>query len=445
MMRALIAAHHFPPTHTGGAELRAYRTASHLRDEHNDVHVICVESIDTVDSGELAFDDTLYDRLPVRRLSFDLRQTPDSYLWSYDNRWIGEHLRTYLKEITPDIFHLIGGYLMSGRALRVARELDIPTVVSLTDFWFLCPRISLLRSDGRRCMPPVEASVCARCLGEEKRRFRFLAQVLPEKLTAVFWRSRGDALARVKARRSFLQDTLNQVDVIISPSRFLRRVHVDAGIRADHIVVSRQGRDFPDLTPALLKKTSSDRLRVGYIGQIAPLKGIHILFEAVKRLDGVPMVVSVYGDQTRFPGYTRRLEGMARDDSRLELSGRFVPTELSRVLQEVDVIVVPSIWYENSPNVILEAFAHRTPVVASDLGGMAELVRDGENGLLFKTGDASSLADRLRRLVEEPDLTKALRTGIEPVRGVEQEMRELQTIYDGLLDQAAVRSKGSVS
>lgn len=443
-MRAVIAAHHFPPTHTGGAELRAYRTAAYLRKEYNDIYVTCVDSIDNAGSGDLTYEDTVYDRLPVRRLSFDLRQAPDSYLWSYDNRWIGEHLRTYLEEISPDIFHLIGGYLMSGRALRVAHELDIPTVVSLTDFWFLCPRISLLRSDGRRCMPPVEASVCARCLGEEKRRFRFLAQVLPEKLIDVFWRSRADALARVKARRKFLHDTLNQVDAIISPSRFLRRVHVDAGIRADHIVVSRQGRDFPNLTPALLKKTSSDRLRIGYMGQIAPHKGIHVLFEAVKRLNGVPMVVSVYGDKTRFSGYTRRLEGMAQDDSRLELSGEFVPAELSRVLQEVDVIVVPSIWYENSPNVILEAFAHRTPVVASDLGGMAELVRDGEDGLLFQAGDASSLADRLRRLVEEPDLTEALRTGIEPVRAVEQEMTELQTIYDRLLDRAAVRSKGSL-
>jgi glycosyltransferase involved in cell wall biosynthesis len=87
------------------------------------------------------------------------------------------------------------------------------------------------------------------------------------------------------------------------------------------------------------------------------------------------------------------------------------------------------VWYENSPNVILEAFAHHTPVVASDLGGMAELVRDGENGLLFAPGDADSLARQLRRLLDDPHLLSALRAGIGPVKSVAQEMDELEGVY----------------
>ena len=86
-------------------------------------------------------------------------------------------------------------------------------------------------------------------------------------------------------------------------------------------------------------------------------------------------------------------------------------------------------WYENSPNAVLEAFAHRTPVVASNLGGMAELVRNGGNGLLFTPGDAEDLARQLRRLLDKSDLLSTLRAGIGPVKSVAQEMDELEEIY----------------
>ena len=162
---------------------------------------------------------------------------------------------------------------------------------------------------------------------------------------------------------------------------------------------------------------------------MAPHKGVHVLFEAVRQMPDVALTVRAYGDDSRFPNYTRRLRHMAQADKRLILAGVYERTEVSQVLRELDVIVVPSFWYENSPNVILEAFAHRTPVVASNLGGMAELVHDGENGLLFAPGDAGSLARQLRRLRDDPHLLPALRAGIGPVKSVTQEMDELEEIY----------------
>ena len=120
---------------------------------------------------------------------------------------------------------------------------------------------------------------------------------------------------------------------------------------------------------------------------------------------------------------------MVNQDARLSLAGVYERSEVSRVLRGMDVVVVPSVWYENSPNVILEAFAHRTPVIVSDLGGMAELVEDGVNGLLFAPGNSSALAAKLQQLVEHPGLLDQLREGIQPVKSVAQEMAELQGIY----------------
>jgi glycosyltransferase involved in cell wall biosynthesis len=329
--------------------------------------------------------------------------------------------------------HLISGYLMSGSTLRAAADLGVPTVLTLTDFWFLCPRITLQRSNGQLCAPPLDAVACARCLGEEKRRYRIPGQIAPA-LANAFWKRRANRVAQIEARMAFLRDALNSVQAIISPSQFLRRIFIEAGVDAERIIFSRQGRDFPGLTESLLAKTPARRLRVGYMGQIAPHKGVHTLFEATRQLPGAALSVRAFGDASAFPDYARRLHELERQDARLSLAGVYERTQVSRVLQELDVVVVPSLWYENSPNTILEAQAHRTPAIVSDLGGMAELVQDGVNGLLFAPGDASSLAAQLRRLCDEPELLPRLRAGIEPVKSVEVEMAELQHVYRAVLD-----------
>lgn len=314
-------------------------------------------------------------------------------------------------------------------------DLQIPTVVTLTDFWFLCSRITLLRSSGQLCAPPFDAVTCARCLGEGKRRYRIPGKIVPGLMKA-FWQRQPGRVAQVQARMVFLRETLNHVNAIISPSRFLRHLFIQAGIAEEQIVFSRQGRDFPNLTPENLVKTPTGHLRVGYIGQIAPHKGVHTLFEAVRQLSGAPLEVKVYGDTAPFPDYARCLRQIAHLDSRLSLAGTYDRAGVSRVLQGLDVVVVPSVWYENSPNTILEAFAHRTPVIVSDLGGMAELVEDGVNGLRFAPNDASSLAAKLRRLIDDPGLLARLQEGIEPVKSVAEEVAELLEIYDSVVDNA---------
>jgi len=437
-MNVLIAVHHFPPNHVGGAELQAYRMAAWMRDHGHDVHVVCVEAIDKGEGNGVTYEDDVYDGLPVRRLSFNLAAAPERFRWTYDNPWIGEHLRGYLTQLDPDLLHLISGYLMSGSTLRSAMGVSrvngrrIATVVNLIDFWFLCPRITLLRSNGRLCVPPFDPVTCARCLGEEKRRYRLPGRLVPEVMDA-FWKRRSGDVDRIKKRAEFLRETLSLVDVAISNSQFLRRVFDQAGFPGGQIVFVRQGLDLPRLSHETLVKTPSESLRIGYMGQIAAHKGLHLLFDAVGRLPGAAVKVKAYGDVTRFPDYTCSLRRMARRDPRLHLEGTYTHAEVSQVLKGLDVVVVPSVWYENSPNVILEAFAHCTPVVASDLGGMAELVQHGVNGLVFEPGNAEALARQLRRLLNEAGLLAKLRNGIAPVPTVDEEMRQLGDIYEFLV------------
>jgi glycosyltransferase involved in cell wall biosynthesis len=105
---------------------------------------------------------------------------------------------------------------------------------------------------------------------------------------------------------------------------------------------------------------------------------------------------------------------------------------LQRILRGIDAVVVPSLWYESNPNVLPEAFALKKPVIASNLGSLPEAVVHDGNGLLFRAGDADSLAVQLQRLLDEPDLLATLRSGIRPPRRLAEEVDDIEAIYRAL-------------
>ena len=182
-------------------------------------------------------------------------------------------------------------------------------------------------------------------------------------------------------------------------------------------------------------RRAADELRVGYIGQISWIKGVHVLVEAFLAADlGHAARLDIHGNYDQALDYSRRLleAQSSGDGDRITFHGSFPPPQLAKVLSEVDVLVVPSIWHENNPRVVHEAFAARVPVIASDVDGVAEFVSHGQNGLLFPRGDSTTLAQQLRHLASTPEALRQLRSGIGPVRTIEQEMDELLLLYQRL-------------
>ena len=116
------------------------------------------------------------------------------------------------------------------------------------------------------------------------------------------------------------------------------------------------------------------------------------------------------------------------------LVGQYERRELAQLMASVDWVIVPSIWWENSPLVIQEAFLCRRPVICSDIGGMAEKVGHGLNGLHFRTGDPEALAQAIRQAVGEPDLWRRLRAGISDVYSMEEHVSALTQLYRELAD-----------
>jgi hypothetical protein len=159
-------------------------------------------------------------------------------------------------------------------------------------------------------------------------------------------------------------------------------------------------------------------------------KGVHILLDAFQRLSTRDAVeLTVYGDRRTNPEYFLRLEQIAGADQRIRFADPFPNEHIGAVLSEIDLLVIPSIWYENTPLVLYSGFATKTPVVVSKIGSLADAVCHGQNGLVFEVGNAQDLARKIELVLEDPSLLEKLRQGIPTVKSIDQNVAELLEIY----------------
>jgi glycosyltransferase involved in cell wall biosynthesis len=172
-------------------------------------------------------------------------------------------------------------------------------------------------------------------------------------------------------------------------------------------------------------------LTLGFVGRIVPAKGVHVLLAALAHLKADPPVdVLIWGDLRQQPEYGRALERQAAGLTGVRFMGPFTRADLAGVYSQMDALVVPSLWNENSPLVVHEAFAAGRPVIGSDVDGIAELVGHDVNGLLFPPGDAAALAEAVRRLAASPaERLARLRQGIPDIARAEDEIERLSEIY----------------
>ncbi len=434
-MRILYAVHHLPPRHTGGAENRAYRTARWMAAQGHQVSVICFERQVHTD-----WSDSVEHGISIRRLSLDRFIDASRIVWTFDEPRVEEHFRGVLRDLQPELVHVIGGYLVTAGGIRAALAAGVPVVITLTDFWFICPRITLLKGDGSVCPgPPADPMGCVQCLAEESRRYRLLTEYLPA-VSVSLWRHlpphpHARSRARlIDQRRNVLREVLLGCRVLICPSEFLRNKYVEQGVPGDRCVVMRQGHSLGKAPP---KARPIRPFTFGYSGQIKPHKGVDLLLEAAARLShrGLKFKVAIYGDQSETSGFVEALKARHQGDW-LEWRGTYEADQTAEVMSGIDALIVPSRWYENSPNVILEAQAMRVPVVATRLGGMAELVRHDVDGLLFELNDPEDLARQLERLIAEKDLSNRLSASAPQPKPLETEMLELSHLYARISDTA---------
>ena len=249
-------------------------------------------------------------------------------------------------------------------------------------------------------------------------------------------RDLGPSAAEISARLDAARAAFAEFDYVVAPSKALAREFDALGFETARLAVSDYG--FPIREPRR-RAPGAGPLRVGYVGTLVWHKGVHTLIEAVGRVPAGRIETLIFGDTEMFPDYTAELRRLA-GGAAIRFMGGFDRDAAPRCTSQFDVLVVPSIWLENSPLVIHEAFMAGVPVVGSRIGGIPDLVEDGVSGLLVDPGSPEALAEALEMLAADRPRLEAMARQLPAVKSIDEDAREWEAIYRSLASAHASRS-----
>lgn len=438
---AVLVAHRFPPDGSAGVERYTARLGSALQGRGWRVTVVTGRLRPGLPQNSV--EQTVVDGLDVVGIvqNWPYRDLPEAVVDPALDRVFTE----LLDELAPDVVAFQSLHGLSWGWPGIASAAGARVALHLHDAEISCASGGQrLHPDGELCLP-VDPRRCGACFDRYRHREGLLERagrwaaarlpgaVPPDALHRAFAalpsgvrdglkvlnEKAGRARAteapreetldpRIVARREAIDRALEHVDVVISPSAFLAESLRGDGLAAD-VTLARTGG------PALGRRPvpKSDRLRVLFLGTWVRHKGPHVLAEALAQLgaDHAARIRATARGPAPFPAYRDEVAEAAA--GRLTVGGPVEAADVPALIAAHDVLVVPSIWAENAPLVVLEARALGRPILASDLGGLVELVGP-DDGLRFPAGDASALAALLVRLLDEPGLLAALQASVRP-------------------------------
>ena len=322
------------------------------------------------------------------------------------NRGVYRELRALIRRERPEIMHCTNIFpLISPAAYQAAHDESVPIVQALRNYRLICPSATLMRDGG----------VCESCVDK--------LFAWPAVRHACYQNSRmGSAVIASMLAIHNLKGTWRRIDRFYTPSQFARNVFIRMGMPADRIDV-KPNSVIPDPGPG-----PGDGGYALFVGRLSPEKGISILLNAWAQL-AEDVALRIVGD-----GPCRGLvEEAAARDARVTFLGEQPRERVMEQLRGAACLVMPSVWYETFGRTIVEAYAAGTPVVASRLGTMEELVVHQKTGLLFEAGSASALAQAVCELCRRSDLRdmrQQARREFEDKYTAEKSYRRLISIYE---------------
>jgi len=313
-----------------------------------------------------------------------------------------------LDRIRPDVVHFHNLHNLGASLIDEAAARGLPAYFSTHNYWVICPRAYLLTGAGKMCPGPGDGAGCASCVGSHdtdghRRR-----------------------LAEIRAR------AVRGLTAVLAVSEAVRETLLGAGYPAELIDVVRQAMPHEAEIWERVGATrrpgrAGDRLTVAFLGSAYPHKGPQLLIEAAQRTRS-ELRIQIHGEvPERFAGELRALDARGV----VELCGPFQPSEIDRLLAEVDAVALPSLWWDCAPLAAAECRGARVPLIVPRLGGLGEAVRDEVDGLTFAGLDADDLARQLDRLALEPGLLERLQAAIPPPRPFAAYVDQLEAYYAG--------------
>jgi glycosyltransferase involved in cell wall biosynthesis len=447
-MRILLTTHVFLPDFSSGTEVLTFNTARELQRLGHEVEICTGFPTSEYLVESHRFDTYEYEGLLVNRYrhnsALEVLDTNPVEI-EFNNQIFARWFRTYLERVRPQIVHFFHLDLISASAIQVCHELSTPMVMTPTDFWLICPNKQLRLPNQSMCFGPDRNSTnCIKhaVFNIQPKPVAEAFNLIPVSVvSSMAWAINKGAFARawfspfvrsLTKRAGFLREQMNHLNRVLAPTKLMGELLIRNGLEPKRLRMSRYG--IRQTHKVEFQPSTTGALRIGFIGGLSEHKGAHLLVQAVLLLPGTAKIeVKIFGRTDLYPEYLQRLHRIIDGDPRISLCGTFPNEEIGSIFANLDVLVVPSIWYENTPLVMYSAQAAGCPVIASNLGGMSEIVQDNVNGLLFQVGDVNALSASIARIANDRDLLKRLASGaIEPKSSAEYAL-EILGVYGEVL------------
>jgi glycosyltransferase involved in cell wall biosynthesis len=376
--KIVICSNAYPPNFIGGAELIAHNQAKTLKKLGHDVVVFTGDTQVQVFGKRHSLRRDTYDGLTVYRIYL----TPQDYQSDFINfthKKVEEHFKKLLDSFSPDIVHFHNIIGLSVGLIHIAKHKGIKTILTVHDHWGFCHKNTILKSSEEIC----HDYRCAECMS-----------IIPDE---------DCKNIPIRMRKDFIAIQLSDVDAFISPSQYLADAYIRAGIPKEKFNVIWYGINVQQF--AHISKTPMNRrIRFTFVGYFGRHKGIHILLNALPFVGNYDhFEVNLVGDGELMANLKQQVKAMGLNNL-VKFWGK--SNNIEKAYRETDIFILPSIWPENQPVTITEAMASRLPVIASDAGGIPELVKDGKTGYLFEVGNAKDLAQKMSEFILHPDRIK---------------------------------------
>jgi len=445
--------HQFLPRHRHGVELSTLELAREQQGNGHEVSIFAGER--GYLHKELEVKDETYQGLAVSRVYFNPRHK-NGYL---HHNGLAKAFRKHIEKYSVQIVHIHHLNNLSFSIIDEAKKMGLPVVYSLRDYALVCSRINLIRGNGELCTQSDLEEDCLNCLKQSEKRtgkIRLNSFLWAIRKNILSWRAWQLALQVVikkqqnvpppitlkqtpdfALRNRRVLSAMNKVDQIISISN-------DTGWRLNRMLGNKlsiktihQAPDVRDRCTWIERPLRDGLVRIGYIGKFAKIKGIHVLLEAFSKFPELKSELHIFGS----PGWTdpdsigywlESKDLFDREDIFIHENG-FKANEISTVMAQFDVLVVPSIWYEAFGRIVVEALASGVPVICSDQGGPSETIEDGFNGLHFKMGDSEHLYKMLKKLIDQPEYLRSMSKNCQVPKSTEMYVKEIEDVYRDVL------------
>jgi glycosyltransferase involved in cell wall biosynthesis len=358
----------------------------------------------TVEKGAL-IKRYIYENIPV--IAIRHLQVPDDKFFTLNihDETLEPLLNSIISKTRYDLLHVAHPFRI-GTSIQTSISHDIPVVLTLTDFWMICPRAIAITQDNTLCHSSEKGMKC-------------IAECFSEKDSPAI-------LSRINAAKEILQT----VNITVTSTFFLRSILM-LNYPDSNIKVIRFGKDYKNVRKNSRIYSKDSQLTIGFLSTLQPHKGAHILLEANNLFKSDKIKIKIYGHYFDHSNYYFQLLQIAKRKN-VEFCKSYLYQDFPKILDELDLVIVPSLWWENSPLVLLRALAHNVPVIVSRLGGLTEIIKHGKNGFVFEVGDAKSLAAVLKKIDADPRILNKIKSQIQSPPRIEEEAFEYEMVYNEL-------------